>query len=780
METAYLRNIATLLPSAVTLYHPVPLARPRSVTSSKARTGVADGARFLPVRPFSNAQDRNRTGLTRHSGVTHRETESRERRSGCPDPQRVPHVLIDFQYAARTLRRNAAFAAAAVGALSLGIAANTAIFSVVNKVLLEPLPYPHPEQLVQIVTTSPLGNQKVVSIPKYDVWRDHTWAFQSMAAYDTTGPAVNLTEGEFPLPLEAERVSADYFRLFGAALVVGRAFSEEENRPGRRPVAVIGERLWRNHFKASQALIGNTILLDHQPCKVIGVLASGFAAERPIDVWLPLEAGVAVPDHIGRVRVVARLRPGVTVEKGAEQVAATMQWFRSRYPFAPVLYREEFTAISLRDALVGDVRPALLLLEGAVGFVLLVACANAGALALARASRRSPEIALRSALGASRTQLIRQLLTESILMAFGSGVIGLLLGFGGIRGLLALSPVDLPRAGANGSAIGLDWRVFLFTLVVSVFSGILFGLLPAMSASRADVMSLVKDTPVQSGMGFRRGGGRSVLVISQVALALVPLVGAGLLIRTFAATRTVDPGFDEDHVLTAEMALSGSGFERTAEVAGFVRRVERRMKQTRGVSAVAATSALPLEPALMMPFTIPRHDQRQVGRYHGVAGWRSVSPAYFDALRIRMLLGRPFSEGDDENSGPVVLINRAMLRKFWQEVDANPIGEFLIIGKGMGAGLEDIPRQIVGVVADIREAGLDREPAMYVPVAQLTDGMTARNRRVLPITWVIRTAGDRVSQGAVEQDLREGICSILRGDQGDSQDAPSFRSFARC
>lgn len=664
-------------------------------------------------------------------------------------------MLIDIRYAARTLRRNAGFAAAAVAALSLGIAASTAIFSVVNKVLLEPLPYPDPGRLVQLITKSQVGDQHVVSIPKYDVWRDHTMLFQYIAAYDFAGPDVNLTEAEFPEPLETARVSADYFRLFGADVLVGRTFSKKDDEPTAPRVAVISHGLWRSRFNANPALVGNTVSLNHEPRKVIGILAPGFAADKPVDVWIPLQAGAALADHINRVRVAARLRPGVTVADAAASVAGTKQWFERRHPDMPLLFREEFSAIPLRDALVGDVRPALLLLTGAVGFVLLIACANAGSLVLARTSRRMAEIALRSALGASRSRMIRQLLTESMLLALASGVAGLILGLVGVRGLLLLSPADLPRIGADGSAIALDWRVFLFTLMVSVSSGILFGLMPAMSASRVNVISLVQDTPLQSGMGFRRGKTRAILVISEVALALILLVGSGLLIRTFVATRTADRGFDEQHVLTVRMSLNGPQFERTGQVAQLVHKVGLRMKQVPGVAAVATTSSLPLEPSLTMPFTIARHDQRLVGRYHGTAAWRSVSPEYFGALRNRLLGGRYFSSADDQHSTGVVLINRMMMRKFWPEVGANPIGEFLMIGKGVSAGWEDAPRQIIGVLEDVREAGMDLEPMMYVPVAQLPDAMTARNNRVLPMTWVLRTSDNRVSQGLIEHELSE-------------------------
>jgi putative ABC transport system permease protein len=666
----------------------------------------------------------------------------------------VPNLLTDVQYAARMLRRNAGFAATMIAALSLGIAANTAIFSVVNKVLLEPLPYPDPDRLVQLMSKSPIGDQAVVSIPKYGVWMDLPWLFQYVAAYDFAGPDVNLTGDQFPQPLETARVSADYFRLFGLDIVVGRTFSNQEDRPGASRVTVISERLWRGRFNASTSLVGNIVSLDREAYKIIGVLAPGPAGDKPVDVWLPLQADLVGAGHMNRVRVTARMKPGVTLDMVNAELARSKARLLRRYPGAPLLFREEFTAIPLREALVGDVRSALVLLTGAVGFVLLIACANVGSLVLARGSRRTAEVAVRSALGAARSQVIRQLWTESMLIAIASSMVGLILGFGGVRGLLMLSPPDLPRIGANGSAIALDWRVFLFTLGVSLLSGVLFGLLPAMSASRADLISLVKDSPVQSGAGFRRGRGRAFPVVGQVALALVLLTGAGLLIRTFLATRITNRGFDEQNVLTAQMSLNGPQFERTRQVAGLVRKIGQQMKQGSGV-VVATTSSLPLEAGLTIPFTAAHRDQSLVGRYHGTASWRSISPEYFNVFRIRLLRGRFFSDDDDQDSARVVLIDRAMMRRSWPEVDANPIGEFIVIGKGVGKDFEDTPRQIIGVVDEVREAGLRSEPMMYVPVAQLSDEMTARNNRALPITWVFRTSGDPASQSVIERELRE-------------------------
>jgi len=427
-------------------------------------------------------------------------------------------------------------------------------------------------------------------------------------------------------------------------------------------------------------------------------------------------------------------------------VSGTFEAFLRKFPpysqfAAPALFEEQFTAIPLRDAVVGEVRSALYLLMGAVGFVLAISCANAATLLLARASRRTREAAVRIAVGAERKQILFEQLAESVLLSSMGGIGGLVLGHLGVREVLAISPGDLPRIGANGSAITLDWKVFSFTLFASVLIGVLCALIPAINASRTDICGLMKDSSPQSGMGFRRNRGRSALIIVEMSFCLVLLVGAGLLIRTFVAKRAMSRGFDEENVLTLDMSLDNPRFEKTSQVAQLVRFAERRIKSVQGVEAIATTSALPLLPGLPMPFTILRNDHALLGRYDGTATWRSVSAQYFQVFQIRLLRGRMFTDEDDENSPKVALINRAMMKQFWQEIDANPIGDFISIGAGLEPGSGDTPREIVGVVVDVRDAGLDREPSMYVPVAQVSDGMNARNNRVLPIIWTIRTDG---------------------------------------
>ncbi|MCU1239224.1 MAG: hypothetical protein JWP63_7191, partial [Candidatus Solibacter sp.] len=467
----------------------------------------------------------------------------------------------ELRHAVRTLRASPAFSLTVIAILALGIGAGTAIFSVVNKLLLEPLPYPDPDRLVQLKSESWVGDQTVVSVQKYLVWRDFTNVFDPIAAYEVGGPSLNLTDSERPRALKIARVSAGYFSLFGAAVAHGRTFSTREDAPHGERAVVIANALWRRQFAGDPSLVGRTIQLEHEPYQVVGILESSAAADPIADVFLPLEADANALDHVSRVRVAARLKPGYTLADARLAVGKTMAHYLYRYSWTLLLFHEDFTVIGLRDAIVGDVRPALYLLTGAVAFVLLICCANIANLLLARGARRAHEFAVRTALGAECGRLIRQLLTETALLSLAGGAAGLALGVLGVRALLSASPVDIPGIGANGAAVALDWRVFLFTLLASLATGILFGLAPALAASRADVGSLVKASAAQSGMSLRRNRGRSALVVAEVGLALVLLAGAGLLIRTFVGVRSVDRGFSEQNVLTLETSLANSRFD---------------------------------------------------------------------------------------------------------------------------------------------------------------------------------------------------------------------------
>ena len=400
--------------------------------------------------------------------------------------------------------------------------------------------------------------------------------------------------------------------------------------------------------------------------------------------------------------------------------------------------RSGFGVEPLRDSIVGDARKSLLVMLGAVSLVLLIACANVANLLLVHATGRKREFAIRAAMGAGRWRIVLQLLTESVLLSVTGGVLGLVLGYVGLRALLAVSPGDIPRIGEHGAAVTIDWRVLAFTLGVSLFTGILFGLFPAIGASRPDLNSTLKESSNRTGTGFHQSKARSLLVISEISLAMVLLIGAALLIRTFLALHNVNPGFDAHNVLTLEMSLTGDRFQKTAGVAQLVRNGRERLNAIPGVEVSASTCCLPMEGGFGLPFHRCRAARDDKPRQQG-AGWMSASAGYFDVFKIPILRGRDFTDRDVAGAPGVVLINESMAKKYWPKED--PVGQQIIIGKGVGPEFEEPPRQIIGIVGDIHNGGLNRDPfpQMIVPQAQVTDGMTALNARMGPVVWVVRT-----------------------------------------
>lgn len=665
----------------------------------------------------------------------------------------VENLTGDLKHAVRALLRSPGFAATAIAALALGIGANTAIFSVVNAVLLQPLSYPQPDRLVALMRHFPGGNGNSTSIPKFMVWREQRQVFQAVAAYDFAGPGINLTGGDRPEQVKGIHASADYFAVFGAPLALGRAYTPEEDRPNGPRVVLISNGLWRSRYAGDPAIIGKTIELTGDPYEVIGVLGATFKSDPPADIWMPLQADPNSTNQGHYLLCSARMRPGVTVDQAKAAMKLSAEEFRRKFPGPLMDKSESATAVPLRDTVVAQVRLALLILLGAVGFVLLIACSNVANLLLARATLRKREIAIRAALGAGRRRIIYQLLTESVLLAVVGGALGLAIGFVGVRALLAANPVDIPRIGEHGEAVALDWRVLVFTLGVSLLTGILFGLIPAFNASRTDLSLTLKESNSRSGSGFRQNKARSILVVTEMALALILLVGAALLIRTFAVLRSVKPGFDPHNVITMEMSLSGTRFAKTAGVAQAVRDVEQRVGAMPGVDSIAVTCCLPLTGGVDLPFTIAGVPPTE-GPYSGDVQWRNVSPQYFQVFRIPLLRGRTFTVRDGAGSDGVVAISEAMAKKFWPKGDA--VGAVITIGHGLGPEFEEAPRQVIGIVGDVRDEGLDSDaaPIMYLPVPQVVDGITALESRVLPMSWVIRT---KVAPFSLSLDLQREL-----------------------
>jgi len=657
----------------------------------------------------------------------------------------------DFRFAVRSLAKMPGFTAIAILVMAVGIGANTAVFSVINTVLLKPLTYPDAQSLVQLMNTSDQGSFPGANVPKFNIWHQQTSIFQDVAGYDTGGAGLNLTGGSEPEQVQGIHVTADYFRLFGAPVVLGRTFTAEEDSPHGGNVAVLSYGLWKRRFGGDLNIVGTNIQLDGQPYQVVGVIGREFVSEQPGDLWLPFQFDLNSKDMAHYFQVGARLKPGITAQMANARLKLTADEFRRTYPPA----QGGFGVTSMQEVIVGDTRTSLLVLLGAVGLVLLIACANVANLLLIRATGRKREIATRSALGASRGQIVRQLLTESLVVSLAGGVLGLIFGFAGVRLLLALSPGDIPRIGENGSAVTLDMNLLMFTLGVSLLTGILFGLVPAVSASRTNLAAALNESSNRSGVGFRSGKVRSLLAISEMALALVLIIGATLLIRTFIKLHAVDPGFDTHNVLTMVMSISGQRFQNTAGVAQLIRDGTERLNAVPGVTSAAAACCLPLQGGFGLPFDVVG---RPKGNYPstGGAGYYSVSWSYFDAFKAPIVRGRNFTEHDNGSAPGVVIINEAMARQYWPK--GNPLDDRLLIGAGVGPEFAEPPRQIIGVVGDMRDGGLDTDPAptMYIPVAQMPDKVTALNSRIAPLWWIVRTKRDpHTATNAVTVALRE-------------------------
>jgi putative ABC transport system permease protein len=643
----------------------------------------------------------------------------------------------DLRFVMRSLAKTPGFAATAIVVLAVGIGANTAIFSVVNTILLKPLSYPEPESLVQLMNVDPQETDAAASVPKLNIWRQQTSIFQHVAGYDEGGAGLNLTGGDNPEQVQGVHVTADFFALFGAPVLAGRTFTAAEDSPNGGHVVVLSYGFWKRRFGGNPNIVGTSIQLDGQPFLVVGVIGRNFVTESGGDLWLPYQFDLNSQDLANYFAVAARLKPGITLQQANARLKIAAEQYRNTYPNA-LGPQGSFGVISLQESIVGDTRSSLLVLLGAVGFVLLIACANVGNLLLIRASGRKRELATRAALGAGRVQLIRQLLTESLVLSMTGGILGLLLGIVGVRMLLAISPGGIPRIGENGSAVTLDLNVLFFTFAISVLTGILFGLVPAISASRPNLAATLNESSNRSGVGFRSGRLRSVLVVSEMALALILVVGAALLIRTFRSLQSVDPGFDTHNVLTMAMSINADRFQKTAGVAQIVRDGTDRLTGLPGVTSAAAACCLPLQGGFGMSFDIvgrPKGNDPSTGG----AGISTVSWSYFDTFKVPVVRGRSFTEHDDGAAPGVVIINAAMAKEFWPKGD--PLVDQLLIGAGAGPVFKEPPRQIIGIVGDMRNGGLDQDPVstMYIPIAQMSDKVTALNSRIAPLWWIVRS-----------------------------------------
>jgi predicted permease len=664
--------------------------------------------------------------------------------------------LNDLKYSFRGFRQSPSFTMTAIATLALGIGANTAIFAVVKTVILHALPYPDSDRIVDI--GRPGGGS--ISEPLFAYMAQNNAGLEDLAAHHA-GASMRLDSGDKPQLVDTVTASRNYFRLFGAHPVLGRIFTAADDTPGGAPVLVLSYGLWQR-LGSDPLIPGKRIQLGGVPYSVAGVLSPGFQAYPPADVWIPLQADPNSTNQAGVLTVSGRLPAGTTISKANAELAVVISQYPEVHP-QQLRIDSRIRASYLEQQITGDVRPALLILLGAVGLVLLIACANVANLLLARATARRREIAIRAALGAARGRIVRQLLTESLLLALAGGAFGLAVGSWAVRALLAFTPGDLPRLQEIAALRALDPGVAAYAMLIAALTGVLFGLTPAFHLARTELTAVMNESGGRAGSGRKQNRTHSALVAMEMALAVVLLCGALLLIRSFLALHSVDLGFNPRNLLTMEISLAGPGYSQSSTVSRVAQQVVERVERIPGVEYAALASALPLWGKMDMIFNIP--GRIPPGRkINGDVQWRFVSAHYFDALQVPLLSGRRLR---DQESGRKVVISAEMARKFWP--GQNPVGQSIFIGPGLGPAYQVGVTEIVGVVGDVRERlYFDPQPVMYQVASQIPDADIALLNSYEPGAILVRTrpsvAPMSISK-AVQQELGLPVAKVRTMEQ---------------
>lgn len=638
-------------------------------------------------------------------------------------------LIRDLKYALRRLAAQPAFTLITLGTLALGIGASTTIFSVVYGIVLKPLAYKQPDRLAMVW----MDNTRIKlkedwhSWPNYIDYRDQNSVFEDIAAFNNR--SFNLTNTGEPLRILGAWNTANLFTTLGVDAVVGRTFSAEEEQAGKDMVAVIGYGLWQRRFGGDADIVGKDIYLNDNPRKIIGVMPRGFAfPQKETELWVPMVAGRRAESRGAFwLQAIGRLKPGVTVAQAQTDMTVIADRLQQQFPDALLGYGVNI--VGYHDQLVGRVKPALLLLLGAVGFLLLIACANVANLLLARAAAREREIAIRIAVGASRRKLVRQLLTESVLLGILGGVPGVVLAIGGLRILSAVGPADLPRL----DQVHISWQVLIFSVVISLATGLLFGIAPALQASKSDLNESLKEGGRGNMTGLRGKHIRSALIIGEIAIALLLLTGAGLMVKSFLRLQELSLGFDPNDLLTTKVQVAGSKYRDGPAVAGFYKRLTETIESVPGIESVGAISTIFLsETPNSSNFSIDgRPDFRPEERVEVPID--SVTPTYFQTMKTRLIAGRFFDSRDVAGAPEVAIINATMAERFWP--DSDPIGGRIKYGS---ISSQDTWKTIVGVVDDVRRTGYDRAVRCetFLPHAQSpASGMTL----------VLRSRADRAN-----------------------------------
>lgn len=650
-------------------------------------------------------------------------------------------LLFDLRFGFRTLLKNPAISAVAIIAIALGTGANSAIFSVVNAVVVRPLPYENPDQLVLVWGKNPTTARDALCVPDFLDYRNQNRVFSQMAAYAYDD--FNLSTGDETEHVQGTMVTANYFSVLGGRLAQGTAFRPEDDQPGASRVVIVGYGLWKGRFASDPNLIGQPIKLNGAGFTVVGVASPNFQSPIPEDnpqLWVPLSLDggdrFRVPSTVDPASLstrrnrfligIARLKAGVSARQAQADIETIAGQLEQQYNDTNAGLSASI--VPLREHIIGKIQSALLVLLVAVGFVLLIACANVANLLLARAAARRKEIAIRTALGAGRLRLIRQLLTESILLALVGAAFGLLLAYGGIRLLRGLNPANIPRL----TEIDIDGRVLGFTFLIAILTGIIFGLAPALQASKADLNETLKEGARGSTGGINRQRVRSLLVVFEVALTVLLLIGAGLMIKSFISLQNVNPGFNPENTLTMMVNLSTSEYSDEHQVEAFFEQALKKIEALPGVQSAGVVTSVPLTTTsiIRLRFIVDEHPPANAAEVPR-ANYRSISHNYFRAMSIPLVKGRFFTEQDRDKSPAVVTVNETMANRYWPGEE--PIGKRLTI-----PFLEGVSREVVGVVADVKHSSLDTESGaeMYVPYLQKPFNFMA---------VVARTASDPLS-----------------------------------
>ena len=628
-------------------------------------------------------------------------------------------MMKDIGYSIRVLTKSPGFASIVIITLGLALGANTAIFSLVNTVLLRALPFRDPERLVSISKRAGEGGMPGLAGYQYLAWKEKSTAFEDVAAYSDNN--FNLIGQGEPERIACAQVTASLFKTLGVQPLRGRTFLPEEDVRGNNQVAIVSEAFWQRRYGRDEALVGSILQLDQKNYTVVGIMPAGFRFPGEFEIWLPLALDPVREtqgDWFSLVQVAGRLKPGASAQQAQTELSLLSTQASAHFKETPPPATIEI--LPLHQQLVTGVRLTLLVLWGAVGLVMLLACANVANLTLSRTVSRQREMAVRAAVGARRWQLIRQLLAESLVLGLAGGALGLLLAVWGTRAIASIVPEGFASSVHDLNAIGLDWRVFGFTLALSLLTGVVFGIVPALTGSRPDLLRVLRDSGARNLMNFGLRSMRGWLVVTELALALILLLGAGLLVRSFTQLTAIDLGFDRENVLTARVNLPRSVYRAEPQTTSFYQQLFERLKSLPGVTSSGAITHTPLSGFGIIAFTEIEGNPPPDRDKDAPIGIGGVSHDYFRTLKIPLLSGRVYDDSDKADGAKVAIVNQAFARRYFPNGDA--------LGKRVGFGCEkELCRTIVGVVGDVKQESItaDVTPEMYLPFTQMpTNGMT--------------------------------------------------------